>query len=238
MNKLALYCRAGFEKEMAGEITEKAAELGVFGFANLKENSGYVIFECYQVGDADRLARELKFDQLIFARQMIVVGDLLQNLPENDRISPILEQYQALNPRNSSDIFVETPDTNEAKELLTFCRKFTVPLRNQLKKQGWLGKSEQAKGSVSLHILFIRSGCCYVGYAYNDNRSPFFMGIPRLKFPTDAPSRSTLKLEEAILTFVPQAEEKKRFTEEMTGVDLGACPGGWTYQLVKRGLFV
>ena len=238
MNKLALYCRAGFEKEMAGEITEKAAELGVFGFANLKENSGYVIFECYQVGDADRLARELKFDQLIFARQMIVVGDLLQNLPENDRISPILEQYQALNPRNSSDIFVETPDTNEAKELLTFCRKFTVPLRNQLKKQGWLGKSEQAKGSVSLHILFVRSGCCYVGYAYNDNRSPFFMGIPRLKFPTDAPSRSTLKLEEAILTFVPQAEEKKRFTEEMTGVDLGACPGGWTYQLVKRGLFV
>ena len=238
MNKLALYCRAGFEKEMAGEITEKAAELGVFGFANLKENSGYVIFECYQVGDADRLARELKFDQLIFARQMIVVGDLLQNLPENDRISPILEQYQALNPRNSSDIFVETPDTNESKELLTFCRKFTVPLRNQLKKRGWLGKSEQAKGSVSLHILFVRSGCCYVGYAYNDNRSPFFMGIPRLKFPADAPSRSTLKLEEAILTFMPQAEEKKRFTEEMTGVDLGACPGGWTYQLVKRGLFV
>ena len=238
MNKLALYCRAGFEKEMAGEITEKAAELGVFGFANLKENSGYVIFECYQAGDADRLARELKFNQLIFARQMIVVGDLLQNLPENDRISPILEHYQALNPRNSSDIFVETPDTNEAKELLTFCRKFTVPLRNQLKKQGWLAKSGQAKGSMSLHILFVRSGCCYVGYAYNDNRSPFFMGIPRLKFPTDAPSRSTLKLEEAILTFVPQAEEKKRFTEEMAGVDLGACPGGWTYQLVKRGLFV
>ena len=238
MNKLALYCRAGFEKEMAGEITEKAAELGVFGFANLKENSGYVIFECYQAGDADRLARELKFNQLIFARQMIVVGDLLQNLPENDRISPILEHYQALNPRNSSDIFVETPDTNEAKELLTFCRKFTVPLRNQLKKQGWLAKSGQAKGSMSLHILFVRSGCCYVGYAYNDNRSPFFMGIPRLKFPADAPSRSTLKLEEAILTFVPQAEEKKRFTEEMAGVDLGACPGGWTYQLVKRVLFV
>ena len=238
MNKLALYCRAGFEKEMAGEITEKAAELGVFGFANLKENSGYVIFECYQAGDADKLARELKFNQLIFARQTIVVGDLLQNLPENDRISPILEQYRALNPRNSSDIFVETPDTNEAKELLTFCRKFTVPLRNQLKKQGRLGKSEQAKGSMSLHILFVRSGCCYVGYAYNDNRSPLFMGIPRLKFPADAPSRSTLKLEEAILTFVPQAEEKKRFTEEMTGVDLGACPGGWTYQLVKRGLFV
>ncbi|WP_448917171.1 23S rRNA (cytidine(2498)-2'-O)-methyltransferase RlmM [Haemophilus sputorum] len=238
MNKLALYCRAGFEKEMAGEINDKAAQLGVFGFASVKENSGYVIFECYQPGDADRLARELSLKDLIFARQMIVVGDLLQNLPEQDRISPILEQYQTLNPINSSDVVVETPDTNEAKELLTFCRKFTVPLRNHLKKAGYLGKSAQAKNSMTLHILFIRSGCCYVGYAYNHNRSPFLMGIPRLKFPAEAPSRSTLKLEEAILTFIPQAEEKKRFTDSMTGVDLGACPGGWTYQLVKRGVFV
>lgn len=238
MNKLALYCRSGFEKETAGEITDKAAQLGVFGFVNSKENSGYIIFECYQAGDADRLARELKFKQLIFARQMIVVGDVLQDLPVEDRISPILAQYQALNPRHSSDIFVETPDTNEAKELLTFCRKFTVPLRNSLKKQGWLTKSEHTKGSISLHILFVRPGCCHVGYAYNDNKSPFFMGIPRLKFPAEAPSRSTLKLEEAILTFIPEAEEKKRFTDEMTGVDLGACPGGWTYQLVKRGVFV
>lgn len=64
------------------------------------------------------------------------------------------------------------------------------------------------------------------------------MGIPRLKFPADAPSRSTLKLEEAILTFIPRHEESKRLNENMVGVDLGACPGGWTYQLVKRGLFV
>ena len=238
MNKVALYCRAGFEKEMAGEINDKAAQLGVFGFASVKENSGYVIFECYQAGYADRLARELSLKDLIFARQMIVVGDLLQNLPEQDRISPILEQYQTLNPINSSDVVVETPDTNEAKELLTFCRKFTVPLRNYLKKAGYLGKPTQARNSMTLHILFIRSGCCYVGYAYNHNRSPFLMGIPRLKFPAEAPSRSTLKLEEAILTFIPQAEEKKRFTDSMTGVDLGACPGGWTYQLVKRGVFV
>ena len=38
MNKLALLCRAGFEKEVAGEISDKASELGIFGFANLKEN--------------------------------------------------------------------------------------------------------------------------------------------------------------------------------------------------------
>ena len=48
------------------------------------------------------------------------------------------------------------------------------------------------------------------------------MGIPRLKFPADAPSRSTLKLEEAILTFIPRNEESKRLNENMVGVDLGA----------------
>ncbi len=47
-NKIALYCRSGFEKECAAEITEKAAQLEIFGFARVKENSGYVLFECYQ----------------------------------------------------------------------------------------------------------------------------------------------------------------------------------------------
>ncbi|MGL5163433.1 MAG: 23S rRNA (cytidine(2498)-2'-O)-methyltransferase RlmM, partial [Plesiomonas shigelloides] len=40
MNKLALYCRPGFEKECAAEITDKAAQLGVYGFARVKDNSG------------------------------------------------------------------------------------------------------------------------------------------------------------------------------------------------------
>lgn len=237
-NKLALYCRAGFEKEVAAEISERAAELGIFGFANLTPDSGLVTFECYVAQEADQLARELPLGSLIFVRQLLVVGNLLQDLPENDRITPILACYQTLNPQNSSDVIIDTPDTNEAKELSTFCRKFTVPLRSALKKQGWLAADAKRKQTITLHILFIASGKCYVGYAYNHNRSPHPMGIMRLKFPAQAPSRSTLKLEEAILSFIPHTEEPRRFSAEMVGVDLGACPGGWTYQLVKRGLFV
>ncbi|NNI43797.1 23S rRNA (cytidine(2498)-2'-O)-methyltransferase RlmM [Pasteurella multocida] len=242
MNKLALYCRPGFEKELAAEISEKAAELGIFGFARVEENQGYVIFECYQTDDADRLAREIPFNQLIFARQMIVVSDLLADLPVQDRISPIIQQYQAIahqiNLTYSTELLVETADTNEAKSLSAFCRKFTVPLRQALKKQGWLQGTRHHKQGLTLHILMLDSTQCYVGYSYNHNHSEHFMGIPRLKFPLDAPSRSTLKLEEAILTFLSREEEKKRLNEQMYAVDLGACPGDWTYQLVKRGLFV
>ena len=234
MNKLALYCRIGFEKEVAAEITDRASERGVFGFARVVENSGYVIFECYQPGDADRLAREIPFNRLIFARQMIVVSDLLENLEPQDRISPILAQYKRIaediNLKQAVELFVETADTNEAKELSTFCRKFTVPLRQALKKKGWLQGKPNAKRGQILHCFFTQPNCCYVGYSYLGNNSTHFMGIPRLKFPADAPSRSTLKLEEAILTFIPRNEESKRLNENMVGVDLGACPGGWTYQ--------
>lgn len=81
MNKVVLYCRPGFEKECAAEITDKAAKREIFGFARVKENAGYVVFECYQPEDADKLARELPFSSLIFARQMFVAGELLKDLP-------------------------------------------------------------------------------------------------------------------------------------------------------------
>ncbi|STO53676.1 RNA 2'-O-ribose methyltransferase [Canicola haemoglobinophilus] len=241
MNKLALYCRSGFEKELAAEITEKATALGVFGFARVVENSAYVIFECYQAGDADLLARKIPFNQLIFARQMMVISEQIQDLPQQDRITPIIAQYQQvsnhINLMQSSDIWVETADTNDAKTLATFCRKFTVPLRQALKKQGWL-QAKNKKSGITLHIFFTQPNSCYVGYSYNNNHSEHIMGIPRLKFPAEAPSRSTLKLEEAILHFIPREQEALSLNENKYAVDLGACPGGWTYQLVKRGVFV
>lgn len=64
------------------------------------------------------------------------------------------------------------------------------------------------------------------------------MGIPRLKFPSDAPSRSTLKLEEAFHMFIPYDEWEERLEGGLQAVDLGACPGGWTYQLVKHSMRV
>ena len=132
---------------------------------------------------------------------------------------------------------IETPDTNEAKELLKFCRKFTVPMRQAMRGKGLMTAKDNVKKPV-LHLCFIAPGHCLVGYSYPTNNSQFFMGIPRLKFPSDAPSRSTLKLEEAFHVFIPRDEWDERLAPGMWGVDLGACPGGWTYQLVKRSMFV
>jgi 23S rRNA (cytidine2498-2'-O)-methyltransferase len=63
------------------------------------------------------------------------------------------------------------------------------------------------------------------------------MGIPRLRMPGGAPSRSTLKLAEAIVTFLGN-RELELLRPGMRVVDLGAAPGGWTWQLARRGLRV
>ena len=128
-------------------------------------------------------------------------------------------------------------DTNEGKQLAGFCRKFTVPLRQALRNKRILLKVQNPSRPV-IHLLFINNNSCYVGYSLSQNNSPFYMGIPRLKFPSDAPSRSTLKLEEAFHIFIPYEEWDERLKGGLNAVDLGACPGGWTYQLVKRSMMV
>jgi 23S rRNA (cytidine2498-2'-O)-methyltransferase len=63
------------------------------------------------------------------------------------------------------------------------------------------------------------------------------MGIPRLRMAAGAPSRSALKLVEALVTFLGD-RELELMHAGMRAVDLGAAPGGWTWQLAHRGLRV
>ncbi len=74
--------------------------------------------------------------------------------------------------------------------------------------------------------------------SFPGNRSEYPNGIRHLRFPHDAPSRSTLKLEEAWHTFIAPAQWDEVLCENMWAADLGAAPGGWTWQLVKRGMSV
>jgi 23S rRNA (cytidine2498-2'-O)-methyltransferase len=64
------------------------------------------------------------------------------------------------------------------------------------------------------------------------------MGIPRLKLHADAPSRSALKLEEALLTLLDEDERARLLQRGMHAADLGAAPGGWTWVLARHGLRV
>lgn len=234
MHSLLLYCRAGFEKECAAEIQDRARALDVEGYAKTHPGSAFVLFVPYETAVIPALWRELRFNDLTFARQLLYVSPLMSEIPPTDRIAPLLAAARALSASFSA-VLLETADTNEAKELSVFVRKFTGPLTRALADAGLTGA--KAKPSAPrLHIFFIDSATAYVGMSRPGNSSPWPLGIVRLKFPRSAPSRSTLKLEEAFLSFL--GENPSQLQPGMTAVDLGAAPGGWTWQLVKRSIRV
>ena len=235
MTSIVLHCRPGFEKECGAEIQEKAAWTEVYGYLELTKNQSLVYFHLNNADDGEKLFEKLSLKRLIFARQWFVTLTEKLTLPSSNRVEAIVEalgtQWQY------TDLRMETPDTNDGKELSKFCRKLTVPLRQQLRKHQIL--TEQCDNSgANLHALFLSGQEVILGYSHGTNSSPHVMGIPRLKFPSEAPSRSTLKLDEAFLYFIPKAEHETRLSSGMRAVDLGSAPGGWTYQLVRRGMMV
>jgi 23S rRNA (cytidine2498-2'-O)-methyltransferase len=236
MLKLFLHCRPGFEGECAAEIQERAVAHGISGYCKAKPDSAFVIFQPHDPAAASRLYIEIPFAELIFTRQWFVLVAEYKDLPLSDRVTPLIASLQAL-PAPVSEIFLETPDTNQGKELSALCRAIERPLEEALRKAGrW--QTQDGREGVRLHVCFLSGAAAYAGYAVPANSAQWSMGIPRLRFPRGAPSRSTLKLEEALLHFFTAAERERLLQPGMSAVDLGAAPGGWTWQLVRRHLRV
>lgn len=231
MSSWLLYCRAGFENECAAEIQGEALQRGISGYCKARADSGYVTFTSHDPG-ADLFA-VLALEDLIFTRQWFAVYALLNDLPLADRLTPILTLLQQ-QPHQYAEFFIETPDTNTGKELQKLCRALARPLESQLDAGGLY----QAKADDRLHLCFLSTHAAYVGYAPLANSSIWLMGIPRLRAPRQAPSRSALKLEEGILRLMFEDEREQFLRPGMKAVDLGAAPGGWSWQLIQRHLFV
>lgn len=229
--QLLLLCRPGFEKECAGEIIDLATEIGFAAYIQTSDDTGIVSLISTSDQDARELLEQIKFGELIFARQWFAALPKLDDLPEANRINPMVSAIKQLKSE-FNDLHLDYADTNEGKSLSRFCKQFKPHLIAALKKQKLL----TAHANQVLHILFLDSQHAYVGTAPADNSAIEPMGIPRLRMPSSAPSRSTLKLEEAIHWFV--ANEQQYFKAGMLAVDLGAAPGGWTWQLTQRGLLV
>src|SRR5258706_14477452 len=128
------------------------------------------------------------------------------------------------------------PDTNDGMSLSTLTRPLTPHLERALAKAGIA--IDDAKAAERLQVFCVWGRACHVGVRDAGNSSRWPMGIARLRMPSGSPSRSTLKLAEALLEFLDEKERAKRLAPGMTAADLGASPGGWTWQLVQRGLMV
>src|SRR5207244_7759516 len=101
---------------------------------------------------------------------------------------------------------------------------------------GLLARDDRRR--ARLHLLFSSKSEVFAGTSGERTGSGWPMGIPRLTMPRDAPSRSSIKLAEALLVFLSENERVDLLRPGMRAVDLGAAPGGWTWQLAERGLRV
>ncbi len=208
-----------------------AAGLGVEGFVKAKPDSGFAVFHAHQDAMGVELGDQLEYGRLVFARQLLRAGEMLTALPEADRAAPIAAAARALGTRFAA-LWIEMPDTNDGKSLSTLTRPLGPHLERALRKAGVTFDDPGAE--ERLHVFFVGGRACYVGLSKVANASRWPMGIARLRMPSGSPSRSTLKLAEAMMEFLPA----RRFEPGATAVDLGASPGGWTWQLVQRGFMV
>ncbi len=233
---LIAYCRAGFEKELAAELDDIAAEAGMIGYVRATPDTGFVIYECFEPVPLRELPEQaLDWRRPVFARQLLPWFARVDALPERDRATPIVAAVKASGQRFCG-VLLETPDTDEAKQRSGFCRRFTEPLSRALEKAGALRTSRT--GLPVLHVVFTDAQTAWLAAALPGMVAPWPMGIPRLRMPANAPSRSTLKLAEAFTTLLSDEEREQQLRAGQRAVDLGAAPGGWTWQLVRRGLRV
>jgi 23S rRNA (cytidine2498-2'-O)-methyltransferase len=229
-----LYCRPGFEQDCAQEALRQAKQqkpvIGTEQPAILAD-SGYVIVALNE--------QILNYRELIFTRQLIRLHQTIAALSERDRLTPILAAIAAL-PGAFGALWLEVPDTNEGKLLSTFTRRFQPLLETALREQGRLQDDIPNTNNQlpRLHIFFPDKSSALIGSSDPHNSAAAIMGIVRQHMPAEAPSRSTMKLAEAIEVFMDRSEQTRLLRQGMQAVDLGAAPGGWTWQLVKRGIRV
>ena len=223
-----LYCRPGFEQDCAQEALRQARQQKpvIAEQPAIIAESGYAIVALNE--------QQLSYRELIFARQLIRLHHTIAALPERDRLTPVLSAVAAL-PGSFGALWLEVPDTNDGKTLSAFTRRFQPLLEEKLREQGRLPEDIKLP---RLHIFFPDKSSALIGTGDPYNSAAAIMGIMRQSMPAEAPSRSTLKLAEAIEVFMDRSEQTRLLRQGMTAVDLGAAPGGWTWQLVKRGIRV
>ncbi len=229
-DQIMLLCRPGFEKECAGEIIDLAEQQQFPAYIQTKTQTGFVLLVSSSTQETNDLITRIKFNQLIFTRQWFASPRDEIDLPETNRLPDILQAIKKLDEVFYA-IEMNYADTNEGKSMNKFCRQFKPHVLTALKKHQMLS----AHSPWRLHLFFHNSQQVTVGLSPAENSSADIMGIARFRMPSTAPSRSTLKLDEAIHWFLSARQQTRLFKPGKTAVDLGAAPGGWSWQLVKRG---
>jgi 23S rRNA (cytidine2498-2'-O)-methyltransferase len=238
---VAAHCRAGFEPEAARDLAAIGEKARVALDTHVVGNAGFVTGVIDPGLPARRWQEALDAAAPAFVRSAffgsgphIIADPSARGRP--DRVTPLVAAVGTLRAEAPfGALWIEHPDTNEGKALSSLARSLHARLAAALTQAQLLDPAQPRR--PRLHVLLADGATAWVGMSDAARGSPWPMGIPRLRMPGAAPSRSTQKLAEAFVTFLG-ARESDLVRAGMRAVDLGAAPGGWTWQLARRGLRV
>lgn len=238
MTGLLLLCRPGFEGECARETERLARGPGAASAAGAA-GEGYAVVPARDPESAAALAARCPVGELVFARQAWAALESLPLPPPRAaaaRLAAAAERWAGrLGAGGFQGVFAEAADGERGRRLQPACARLVGPLETELASRGLL---REAPGAPRLHVFLAGEGEAWLGVSDPRLSSPWPMGIPRLRFPRGAPSRSALKLEEAFVVFLSEDERRRRLRAGLRAADLGASPGGWSWALASRGLRV
>lgn len=209
-----LLCRPGYERDVAAETS---------AFLGPEPSSGLIV------------ARDVPEAACVFERQRIPRACFL----DSKRLNPITD--------NSFDhIAGELPlrdwvwtihayspdgelDAKAAGLAKAFLRRCKERLPASFERHRSFVKLRRAETVDVLQLCYTKSGLWHGLTPVLELTDPCPGGVHRMRMDRDAPSRSYLKIEEALdrMQLEPAPGE--------TVVDLGAAPGGWSHAFLKRG---
>ncbi len=227
------YCRPGFERDLAEEFQSRSKATAIY---QTTDGAGYALVPAKPTKPT-QLAREGRVADFIFARQVLLTHLTPIQLTSNDRVTPILARLldflEELGIDSIDNCWVEYPDTNDGKALSRAAKAIEPRLIEELEALHKFAPD----GKYRAHVFLTPAKEAWIGVCDVSAAATQPFGIPRMRMPHDAPSRSTLKLAEALHVFLGD-DEANLLQPDMRAVDLGAAPGGWTWQLIHRGVNV
>lgn len=240
-NFWVLLCRPGFEAEAAEEARAVALSRTATAEPRYQRNSGWALLASGSLGHARAPWLGLTPDRLIFSRQAFLsFAEVRSAAPAGLAAAAVREaalwRDRERLARGFSSCFVEAADGDEGRRLWPLCEETAAALETELAAEGFLPRNP--RGLPRLHLFLHSPTEAWIGVSDPHQSSPWPMGIPRLRLPSPTPSRSARKLEEALLFFIPEAEQMRRMKPGSRVIDLGAAPGGWSSVLARRGLLV
>lgn len=216
--KTFMTCKEGYEKVLLREAEWR-------GLSCAGSGPGWVL-----TGTAQENSRG-SFSELCFACN-IFEGAVFCSAPSlNSFTEKLLSLFLShLGERRVTDpwffFFIASGEDQLFRHALTVKARWTDSLRKKMSRVAQLGQENAPREGAFSPGFFVSLTGFHEAYV---SFSALSQGQRRMKMDPQAPSRSYLKIEEAlhIMGVSPQSGE--------IVVDLGAAPGGWSHAALKRG---